>query len=282
MLGILSQMLQVCFIMVLRRYVVKKSSEMLTTLEWVRFTIFPIYTIIVLIALLTNFEIPESDHQKNILICIAFGLLVMNIIVFCLINDILKREVQITEKRLLLERVKNETGMYRTISENYDKQKKREHEYKNQLALIAALASENRVDEINHYLKQYNHEIMQHTDFIDTNNVIVNAILNSKYLILSNLLNNAIEACEQCEKPIIKMKFVKEEHQIVLSVANTFSVTPVIVGKRYITTKTKEADRHGIGLENIKETVGKYDGSCVIKHDDDNFKVAILIHNQEK
>lgn len=46
--------------------------------------------------------------------------------------------------------------------------------------------------------------------------------------------------------------------------------------------KTKEADRHGIGLENIKETVGKYDGSCVIKHDDDNFKVAILIHNQEK
>ena len=69
----------------------------------------------------------------------------------CLINDILKREVQITENRLLLERVKNETGMYRTISENYDKQKKREHEYKNQLALIAALASENRVDEINHY-----------------------------------------------------------------------------------------------------------------------------------
>ena len=310
LLGILSQMLQVCFIMVLRRYVVKKSSEMLTTLEWVRFTIFPIYTIIVLIALLTNFEIPESDHQKNILICIAFGLLVMNIIIFCLINDILKREVQITENRLLLERVKNETGMYRTISENYDKQKKREHEYKNQLALIAALASENRADEINHYLKQYNHEIMQHTDFIDTNNVIVNAILNSRYqetrekgivfvvkvndlsalrikdedivLILSNLLNNAIEASEQCENPIIKMKFVKEEHQIVLSVTNTFSGKPVIVGKRYITTKNEEADRHGIGLENIKETVEKYDGSCVIKHDKNNFKVAILIHNQEE
>ena len=38
----------------------------------------------------------------------------------------------------------------------------------------------------------------------------------------------------------------------------------------------------GSDWENIKETVGKYDGSCVIKHDDDNFKVAILIHNQEK
>ena len=200
----------------------------------------------------------------------------------CLINDILKREVQITENRLLLERVKNETGMYRTISENYDKQKKREHEYKNQLALIAALASENRVDAILNSKYQETRE--KGIVFV----VKVNDLSNLKIrdedivLILSNLLNNAIEACEQCEKPIIKMKFVKEEHQIILSVANTFSGNPVIVGKRYITTKTKEADRHGIGLENIKETVGKYDGSCVIKHDENNFKVAILIHNQEK
>ncbi len=230
----------------------------------------------------------------------------MNIVVFSLINDIVKREVQITDNRLLLERVKSETGMYRTMSENYDKQKKREHEYKNQLALIAALASENRADEIQRYLKKYNDEYMQHVDFIDTNNVIVNAILNSKYqetrkkgivfvvkvndlsnleikdedivLMLSNLLNNAIEACEKSENPLIKMKFVKEEYQIVLSVVNTFSGNLVMAGNKYLTTKTEEADRHGIGLENIRDTVKKYDGSCVIKHDENYFKVAILIH----
>lgn len=308
MLGVLSQMLLICFIMVLRRYIVKKSSEMLTALEWARFTVFPIFTIIVLIALLTSFEIPESSNQKNILFCIAFGLLVMNIVVFSLINDILKREVQITEDRLLLERVKNETGMYRTISENYDKQRKREHEFKNQLAFIAALARESRVDEINHYLKEYNNEIMLHMDLIDTNNVIVNAILNSKYqearekgilfvvkvndlselkikdedivLILSNLLNNAIEANEECEEAVIKLKFVMEGNQVIISVINTFSKAPVTVGNRFITTKMDETDRHGIGLENIKETVEKYNGSCVIKHDSKNFKVAILIYNQ--
>ena len=43
-----------------------------------------------------------------------------------------------------------------------------------------------------------------------------------------------------------------------------------------------KAYKQMVGEVNIKETVGKYDGSCVIKHDDDNFKVAILIHNQEK
>ena len=81
---------------------------------------------------------------------------------------------------------------------------------------------------------------MRGMDVINTNNSVINVIMNTKYyeakkagasfickinnlsgitmketdiiLLLSNLLNNAIEACEQCEKPIIKMKFVKEEH----------------------------------------------------------------------
>jgi sensor histidine kinase YesM len=282
----------------------------MTALEWLRFSVFPIFTIIVLVALLTNFEIPQSDRQKNILICIAFGLLVMNIIVFSLINDIMKRQVRIAEDELLLERVKNETGMYRAISENYDKQLKREHEYKNQLSVIAALAHENKVDEINRYLKQYSDDILIHTDLIDTNNVIVNAVLNSKYqetrekgivfvvkvndlsklkvkdedivLILSNLLNNAIEANEGCEEAVIKLKFVLENNEVVISVVNTFSKAPLTDGNKFKTTKTEDADRHGIGLENIKETVEKYNGSCVIKHDDKNFKVAILINNNNE
>lgn len=305
MLGALSQMILACFIMILRRYAVKKSAEMLTAMEWVRFTVFPMFTIIVLIALLTNFEIPQNNNQKNILICIAFGLLIMNIIVFYLINDILKREKQISEDRLLLERVKNETGMYRTISENYDQQRKREHEYKNQLAFIAALARDSKLEEINLYLKKYNDQIVINTDLIDTNNVIVNAILNSKYqearekgivfvikvndlselkikdedivLILSNLLNNAMEANVKSDNAVIRLKFVKERHQTIISVVNTFSKEPITAGNKFITTKTEDVDFHGIGIENIKEAVEKYGGSYVIKYDKKSFRFAILI-----
>ena len=61
MIGILSQMLLICFIILLRRYGVKKSAEMLTAMEWARFTVFPAFTIIVLIALLTNFEINVNN-----------------------------------------------------------------------------------------------------------------------------------------------------------------------------------------------------------------------------
>lgn len=306
---VISQILMLLFIMFLKRCIVKKSSDMLNVAEWLRFIIFPIFTIIMIMTLWTICGVPKNNEQKNAMLGIAFGLLVMNLLVFYLINDILSREAKLRENQIVLERVKHETGMYRTISENYEKQRKREHEFKNQLVFIAALARENRVDEIHRYLKEYDQEIMQNTDSIDTNNVIVNAILNSKYqeirkkgilfvvkindlstlqiqdedivLILSNLLNNAIEAAEQCEDAVIKLKFVIEGEQIILSVINTFSKEPVMSDNKFFTTKTEDADRHGIGLENIKDTVKKYDGSCVIRHDEKNFKVAILISNQQ-
>ena len=277
---------------------------MLTAMEWARFTVFPAFTIVVLIALLTNFEIPKSSSQKNILLCIAFGLLVMNLMVFHLINDILKREALIRENRLLIERAKNETGMYRVISENYEKQRKREHEHKNQMAFIAALARSNKIDEINHYLKEYNEEMIENTDLINTNHVIVNAVLNSKYkearekgivfvvkvndlselrikdedivLILSNLLSNAIEASTESNEPVVKLKFIRECHQIIISVVNTLSKEPFIIGNKFITTK-EDTENHGIGIENIRETVEKYGGSCVIKYDESSFRFVILI-----
>lgn len=97
--------------------------------------------------------------------------------------------------------------------------------------------------------------------------MIINAILNTKYqeaisknivfvfkvndlskiviededlvVILANLLNNAIEACEKCEeKKTIKLKFVIEENLIVLSVKNTCS-HPIIYSGNEIKTSKK-------------------------------------------
>lgn len=42
-------------------------------------------------------------------------------------------------------------------------------------------------------------------------------------VLLSNLLNNAIEACEKCEADrIIKIKCIYEENEFVLSIKNTY------------------------------------------------------------
>lgn len=174
--------------------------------------------------------------------------------------------------------------------------------------MIGELAKNNRTDELVQYLKECHVEILENTDVIDTNNVIVNSILNAKYhearsrniifemkindlshlrvrdedivLILTNLLNNAIEACEKSDRKLIRLKLVKEEQQTVISVYNTMKVQPVVESGRYITGKTEEAQRHGLGIENIKETVAGYDGSCAIRYDDESFRFGIVIPNK--
>lgn len=71
--------------------------------------------------------------------------------------------------------------MYRQISENYDKQCKREHEYKNQMMIASALVKKREFKNLDRYLDKTCEEIEHKKDSIDTNYVIVNAILNTKY-----------------------------------------------------------------------------------------------------
>lgn len=71
--------------------------------------------------------------------------------------------------------------MYRQISENFDQQKKREHEYKNEMMVISSLLKQNEMEKLHTLLDKYNAEIAHRMDAIDTNHVIVNAILNTKH-----------------------------------------------------------------------------------------------------
>jgi sensor histidine kinase regulating citrate/malate metabolism len=222
----------------------------------------------------------------------------MNILVFYLINDIVKRETKIRENEIILERVKNET-------KNYDKQRKREHEFKNHIDFITALVHENKLEEVKNYLKGYNQEMLVNIDLIDTNNATVNSIINSKYLetrekgiafvvkvndlselkikdvdivlILSNMLNNAIEACEKCTNGVIRLKFMMEQCQTIISVVNNMVDEPIATDNTFLTSKTEDVELHGIGIVNIKETVERYGGSCVIKYDDNTFRFVIFI-----
>lgn len=131
--------------------------------------------------------------------------------------------------------MKRQSEMYQAISENFDRQKKRTHEYKNQIDCMEQLLNRKQYSKLEDYVKVVHSKLDKELDAIDTNNIIVNAILNTKYqeadrngivvvlrvndlsgmwikdedivTILSNLLDNAIEACKKCDngKRILKL-----------------------------------------------------------------------------
>ncbi len=181
LMGTLSQLLVFSLIIVLRHHFTQDSTETLTNLEWAKFSVFPAFTIAAIIAILINFDGLENEIQMNTLICLAFGMLILNIFVFYLLWDAIEREVKIRKEQLSAERAKSETAMYRQISENLDQQKKREHEYKNEMMVISSLLKQNEMEKLHTLLNKYNAEIAHRIDAIDTNHVIVNAILNTKH-----------------------------------------------------------------------------------------------------
>ena len=148
MMGSVSQMLVFCIIIILKKYIKNENLEVLTKFEWIKFSVFPIFSIVSILSIYINFNEINSVKQKNILLCIAFGMLSMNIVVFYLIYGILVRESQINEDKLFFERIKSETEIYRQASKNYVDQRKREHEYKNEMMLISSLIDLKEYDKV--------------------------------------------------------------------------------------------------------------------------------------
>ena len=294
------------FILVIRKQFGKKSIEMMLDTEWLRLLFFPVFTIAVIYAMLSVFEHVQTVEQANLLAVIAFGMVGMNIVVFYLINDIVEREMKLHENKVFQIQAKNQLEMYKSISENFDNQKRKTHEYKNQISCIESLLDKKQYSKLEEYVKKIYGSLNNEPDAINTNNVIVNAILNTKYheaeekgivfvfrvndlselkmkdedvvTILSNLLNNAIEACELCENnKVIKFKFIQEDDMIIIAVKNTFNYDVIYENGEIKSTKTSSVDEHGVGIKNIIKTIEKYAGSYVIEDKNKEFFFSIII-----
>ena len=304
--SLLAKVILFFIILIIRKQFGKKSMEVMRDTEWLRFLFFPVFTIAAISAMMSVFGYVQTVEQANLLAVIAFGMVGMNIVVFYLINDIVEREMKMHENKVFQIQAKNQLEMYQSISENYDTQKRKTHEFKNQILCIESLLDKKQYSKLEEYVKKIYGSLNNGPDVINTNNVIVNAILNTKYqeaeakgivfvfqvsdlsglkirdedvvTILTNLLNNAIEACEACEdKKIIKFKFIKEDDMIIIAVKNTFIYDIVYENGEIKSTKTSSVTEHGIGIKNIVKSIEKYDGEYIIEDKNKEFLFSIII-----
>lgn len=304
---ILSRIVCWGILLYLSRIIRRRFINLLTGREWVALFTISLITVASAMVILQEIDRAREIEHPFYFFCILAGMLLVNLIVYDLLGNIAKREEKLREHAVFCEKVKNETAMYHSVSENLETQRKRTHEYKNQLAAISALAEQGAWQELRTYIEKVEDTLQRRMDAVDTNHVIVNAILNTKYreavsrgivfvlkvndlsalrleeedivVILSNLLNNALEACERCEEKKIKLKFVLENGQAVISIKNSMTAAPLVENGKMLTSKTTDVQEHGVGVQNVVETIEKYGGRYRIDYEKDEFSFTILIPN---
>lgn len=95
--------------------------------------------------------------------------------------------------------------------------------------------------------------------------------------LLSNLLDNAIEACEKLESERkIWVKLVREKRQFVLSIRNTVP-EPVDIQNDEIPTSKEDKVKHGIGLKNVQMILNKYEGMGMMRYEERCFLYTAVI-----
>lgn len=99
-------------------------------------------------------------------------------------------------------------------------------------------------------------------------------------ILMSNLLDNAIEASEQCQegKRMIDLYMKNYNEMLVISVKNSCIKQPVKKEAKFITSKF-DSDKHGFGIESINKIVNKYQGEISFLYDNDFFMVRVRMND---
>lgn len=304
LLVVLSRTVLFICIVTIRSVVDKRTIEYLEDSQWIKLLIFPVFTLIITTIMVYNSERIVEGRLENLFWIVAFGLIGMDIFVFYFIMEIAKKNRILKENELISLQSQNQLALYKKVQEDNERQKRMSHEYKNQIESMWALLEAGNISELKEYMTKLTGNIRNDMDYINTNNAVVNAVINNKYqeavkknivfifsindlstislkpddivTIFANLLDNAIEACDKCDRKIIKLKTVYENDELVITVKNSYNGIINIENGNIITTK-EDFGNHGIGLKNIIQAVENNNGDYVIDYSDDEFNVSIII-----
>lgn len=273
----------------------------ITNKEWIQLLMFPVISVVCM----TAFAVEQNGIGTAVLI-VAFALIFLNFLVFYMIKGIIEQERKKQKIQLQQERTQNRITMYEYMEGVYAEQRKQLHDFKNYMTCVQGLLAEKAYVEAEKYLHTVNDNWVDEADYINTNHAIINSILNQKYklarkkgivmilsindlegnflkdedivTLLSNLLDNAIEACEKLtRKPKnVWVRFWYENHQIIISTQNPIEEPVNIRNGRIYTTKNNQLI-HGIGMQNIKNVVDKYGGEDIYSSENGLFTHSILL-----
>ena len=304
----LTEMINLCLMMAFHTHY-KSRIRGMSTSHWKKFSLLPLLCLTTIVAFNLLFA-DDMVANKYATFATVSGIAVLNLFLFYFTMRITEKEETLQKLQIRAERTRNQMNMYHTMQTQYEQQRRFLHDYKNQLNCIQGLLDCGQTVEASEYISRITGNLRAQFGDINTNHTVANIILNQKYqaarekeitmtfvindlseltmpeedlvTLLTNLLDNAIEACEKFDnksepfRKTIQFKMVIEENQLILSVRNPVS-SPVQIRNNTVVTSKNDSVYHGIGLSNVDLVIRKYHGTSVLKCDDEWFSFSAML-----
>lgn len=207
---------------------------------------------------------------------------------------------QKTAMDLLRQQMNIQLESYRALEKSYRDQRAAAHDFSHHVNTIHTLLERGEQDALLDYVNQLQETQTTRIFTVYSHHPIIDAILNQKHqaaqekgidmqvtvndlsgirlpldhlvVLLSNLLDNAIEGCSDDKQ--IRMSFIAED-TIFLSIDNT--ATPVNIVDGQVRTSKGDPQQHGFGLNNVKMILNGLQAEYTIQYQDGWFHFAAEI-----
>ena len=201
----------------------------------------------------------------------------------------------------------NNRDQQNEIERLHENTRRLKHDMKNHIMVIASHLNNNEVEDAKQYLSVVLDNLNRVYSYIQTGNLVLNYIINSKLeyaqrngiqfkaeienlsfanmgsvdfsAVLSNALDNAIEASMKATDKFIYVAILKKRGYDTITVKNKIDKSVLADNPELNSTKA-ESETHGYGIKQIKTITKKYDGIVDIYEEDNMFCISIMIPTQ--
>ena len=294
-------------IIVLMGIFTKSKNKSVPLRYWLLLFIVPLTTLGTLTVYQYYIELLSPGEDINAYIIIStVGLVLINLLIFFLFSK-LQSQLELQKNQILINtQMRLEKQSFKKMEESYNRTREIRHDMKNHILCIKGIAENGNKSELLDYLEKMTDALEEATYVSVSKNSAVDAIINEKMLtaqkngipthfdvmpldsegvpsmdictILSNALDNAIEACVKLQNPKDRYIYVKinSDSGIFISVSNPSLEAPKKLAGIITTTKA-DKDNHGLGLKSIKRTVDKHGGEMLVKYENGVFTLIAQI-----
>lgn len=260
--------------------------------------LFPVVSCVIQFVILYYFRDNEELTTGGFVINCALG--IANVGMLYLIQSVQRITMENQRMALLNQQKTIQVRSIEALEKSYRAQRAATHEYLHNLTAVHGLLAKGELAEAKSFVDSLIGNQTARIFAVDSMHPVVDVVLNQKYqqakekgidiqirvnnisgigisteyivVLLSNLLDNAIEACERITSNRMILVSLIAEERLYISVRNTSN--PVDVKDNEVISSKQPYEEHGYGLMNIKRIIDALHGEYAIQYKDGWFEFA--------